>query len=279
MLDKLTIRDVDLSGRRVLMRADFNVPLAGGTITDESRIVASLPTIRHILGQGARLVLLSHLGRPKGKVMPEFSLAPVSAALERHLGFPVPLLGSPREASTKEQVNRLENGRAVLIENVRFDPGETSDDASWVEALTALGDVFVNDAFGTCHRAHASVVGPASRLKAVAGLLVEKELAAFGPLLHDPEKPYVAILGGAKVSDKIAVIENLLPSVDSLLVGGGMAYTFLAAKGLSVGDSRVESNWPFLWITWQRIGSPRTRPPRAWDLRSPQAGWGSTSVR
>jgi len=240
MFKKKTLRDEDLGGKRVLMRVDFNVPLKDGEITDETRIVATLPSIRYVLEQGGRLVLMSHLGRPKGRRVPELSLAPVARALGRHLGFEVPLVPEPRSDAALETVNGLEPGRAVLLENVRFDPGETTNDPEWVAALTRLGDVFVNDAFGSCHRAHASVVGPAATLPALAGFLVQKELEVFGWLMENPDRPYLAILGGAKVKDKIPVMRNLMHRVDAFLVGGGMAYTFLQAKGVPVGSSMVD---------------------------------------
>ncbi len=238
---KLTIDDLELEGRRVLMRADFNVPLdAEGRITDEKRIVASLPTIRTILDRGGRLVLMSHLGRPKGKPDSACSLAPVAEALSRHLKFDVPLIAHPLSDEAETVVDQLEDGRAVLLENVRFLPGETEGDPELARALARLGDVFVNDAFGSSHRAHASVTGVAALLPAAAGLLLQKEMEVFDRLLHAPPRPFVAILGGAKVGDKIKVIENLLDLATVILIGGGMAYTFLEIQGHAVGRSMVD---------------------------------------
>ena len=242
MFKKKTLEHVDVSQKRVLMRADFNVPLDGNVITDDTRIRASLPTIERILERGGRLVLLSHLGRPKGTRDPKASLAPVAKRLSELLGFEAPLIADPATAEAAETVDALEPGRAVLIENVRYHPGETKNDPDWAKTLTALGDVFVNDAFGTCHRAHASVVGPCGHIPACAGLLVQKELEAFGRMLSAPRRPFLAILGGAKVSDKIQVIDSLLKRVDALLIGGGMAYTFLKEQGHAIGSSKLEAD-------------------------------------
>jgi 3-phosphoglycerate kinase len=240
-MKKLTVRDVPLEGRRVLMRADFNVPLKGGEVGDATRILESLPTIRYVLGQGGRLVLMSHLGRPDGARLPEASLAPVAARLSQELGMPVPLIDDPCAPAAAARVEALEPGAVVMIENIRFFPGETGNDPEFAAALARLGDVFVNDAFGSSHRAHASVSGVAAHLPAVAGFLVEKEIEAFERILKDPERPFVAIVGGAKVSDKILVLERLIEKVDGLLIGGGMAYTFLKALGSAVGASRVDA--------------------------------------
>ena len=240
---KRSVKDVALAGQRVLMRADFNVPLKDGVITDTTRITASLPTIRHILGTGARLVLASHLGRPKeGKFDAAASMAPVARELSKHLGLEVRLLDDPRTAAAAQAVQALPAGGVLLVENVRFFAGENANDPALGAAWAKLADVFVNDAFGSSHRAHASVVGAAAHIPAVAGLLVEKELAAFDAVLGNPKRPFVAILGGAKVSDKIKVIENLLERVDALIIGGGMAYTFLAAQGIGVGSSLLEKD-------------------------------------
>lgn len=240
MLGKKTLDDVELAGRRVLMRADLNVPLEGGRITDTTRIEASLPSVRRVLDAGGRLVLVSHLGRPEGRD-PGLSLAPVARELSRRLGFQVPLLGGPGEAATQEAVAALERGRAVLLENIRFQDGETRNDPALARQLVELADVFVNDAFGSSHRAHASVVGAQGRVPCVAGLLVEQELRAFESVLQDPARPLVAVLGGAKVADKLPVISRLQEHADTVLLGGAMAYTFLKAAGGSVGGSRVES--------------------------------------
>lgn len=238
---KRSVKDVALAGQRVLMRADFNVPVKDGVITDATRITASLPTIRHILATGARLVLASHLGRPKeGKFDAGASMAPVAHELSKHLGQEVKLLADPRTDAAVQAVQALPPGGVLLVENVRFFAGENANDPELGAAWARLADVFVNDAFGSSHRAHASVVGAAAHIPAVAGLLVEKELAAFDAVLGNPKRPFVAILGGAKVSDKIKVIENLLERVDALIIGGGMAYTFLAAQGLGVGSSLLE---------------------------------------
>ena len=238
---KRSVRDVSLAGRCVLLRADFNVPVKDGVISDATRILASLPTIRHVLSAGAKLVLTSHLGRPKeGKFDASASLRPVAAVLTEQLGFEVGLIADPRTAEAAAAVAALPFGRALLVENVRFFAGESENNADLGAAYARLADVFVNDAFGSSHRAHASVVGAAAHIPAVAGLLVEKELAAFDSVLRQPRRPFVAILGGAKVSDKIAVIENLMARVDALIIGGGMAYTFLAAQGVGVGSSLLE---------------------------------------
>ncbi|MEZ6194495.1 MAG: phosphoglycerate kinase [Planctomycetota bacterium] len=239
---KLSVEDLDLSGKRVLMRADFNVPLdAKGAITDEKRIVESLPTIRYILQKGGRLVLMSHLGRPKGDGPdPAFSLKPVAESLAKHLGFEVPPIADPLSEEADRVVGELEAGRAVLLENVRFLPGETKGDPELSKRLARLGDVFVNDAFGSSHRAHCSVTGVAEHLTAAAGFLLKREIDVFDQLLVDPKRPFVAILGGAKVSDKIKVLENLLDVADTILIGGGMAYTFLAVRGRSIGSSLMD---------------------------------------
>jgi phosphoglycerate kinase len=240
-MPKLSVEDLDLANKRVLMRADFNVPLDDERrITDMKRITASLPTVRHILGEGGRLVLMSHLGRPKGERKDEFSLRPVAEALSRELGFEVPLVSDWLSEDADAAVNALEPGRALLLENVRFHPGETKGDADFSRALARLGDVFVNDAFGTSHRAHCSVTGVAEHLPAAAGFLLKKEIDVFEEILGSPRRPFVAILGGAKVSDKILVIERLLDIADAVLIGGGMAYTFLAEQGHTVGSSLID---------------------------------------
>ncbi len=239
-MNKLTVRDIPLKGRRVLMRADFNVPLKNGVITDATRITESLATIRHVISQGGRLVMMSHLGRPDGERMPEASLAPVAERLSKELGQKVGLVSDIVAPEAAKAVAALKDGEALLLENVRFWPGETKNTPEFAKALASLGDVFVNDAFGSSHRAHASVSGVAAFMPAVAGFLVEKELAAFDKIMGHPVRPFVAILGGAKVSDKILVIESLMTRVDSILIGGGMAYTFLAAQGVPIGNSKVE---------------------------------------
>jgi len=244
MLPKKTIRDFDFRGKRVLCRVDFNVPLDGdGRITDDTRIVAALPTIRHIINNGGRLVLASHLGRPKGGADPRFSLAPTAPCLADHLGKPVAIAQDCIGPEVNRRVAEMKDGDVLILENVRFHAGETKNDPEFARQLANLADVYVNDAFGTAHRAHASTEGVAHLLTpALAGFLLEKELKYLGQALAYPDHPFVAILGGAKVSDKIAVIDNLLDKVDTLIIGGGMAYTFLKAQGRPVGKSLVEED-------------------------------------
>ncbi len=235
---KLSVTDLELDDKRVLMRADFNVPLDDeGKITDMNRIDAALPTIRHILEKGGRLVLMSHLGRPKGAPDARYSLAPVAAALSEKLGFEVALVADLLSKEAESAVDALPKGRALLLENVRFYPGETKGDPELAKAMARLGDVFVNDAFGAAHRAHASVTGVAHILPAAAGFLLKAELDVFGEILESPKRPFVAILGGAKVSDKVLVIDNLLELADTVLIGGGMAFTFLKVLGHDIGSS------------------------------------------
>ncbi len=232
-----------LDGQRVVVRVDFNVPIEGGTITDDTRLRASLPTIRFLHDKGARVVLLSHLGRPKGKPEPKYSLQPVVRELEKLLGFPVTFLPDPTSDAAVSRVRHLPRGGVALAENTRFHAGEESNDAALADRFAALGDLFVNDAFGSAHRAHASTEAIAHRLKpAVAGFLLEKELRFLGEAIDHPARPLVAILGGAKVSGKIDLIEALLPKVDRLLVGGAMACTFFRATGLETGNSLVEND-------------------------------------
>lgn len=238
---KKTIRDIQPGGKRVLVRVDFNVPLERGRVADDTRIRAALPTIRYLLDRRARVVLMSHLGRPKGRPMSEFSLAPVAQCLSELLGHSVDLAPDCVGPAAEACVAALEAGQALLLENLRFHPEEEANDPGFSRRLAVLGDVYVNDAFGSAHRAHASTVGVTAFLPAVAGLLMEKELAFLGKALENPARPFVAILGGAKISDKIGVIRNLLGKVDRLLIGGGMANTFLKALGIQVGQSLVES--------------------------------------
>lgn len=244
MSEKMTLKDIEIKGKRVLCRVDFNVPLDDEqNITDDTRIVAALPTIQHILGQGGKLVLCSHLGRPKGSPDPRYSLAPVAKYLSKLIGVPVAMapdcIGPVAEMLTEE----MSMGDVVLLENLRFHNGETDNDPEFCQSLARLGDVYVNDAFGAAHRAHASTAGVTRYLQpAVSGLLLSKEIHYLGNALANPDRPFVAILGGAKVSDKIPVIENLLQKVDTLIIGGGMAYTFLKAKGHQVGSSLVEED-------------------------------------
>jgi len=241
---KMTIRDVELKGTRVLMRVDFNVPLDDNrNITDDTRIRAALPTIEYAVGKGAKLVLMSHLGRPKGKVVPEMGLAPAAAALAKLLGKPVKQLGDCIGPEADAAVATMKDGDVVLLENLRFHPEEEKNDAEFAKKLASLGELYVNDAFGTAHRAHASTEGVTKYLSpAVSGLLLEKEIEYLSKALENPDHPFVAVLGGAKVSDKIGVIENLLDKVDCLIIGGGMAYTFLKAKGAGVGKSKLEAD-------------------------------------
>ena len=237
---KKTIRDVDVQGKRVLMRVDFNVPMQDGTISDDKRIRAALPTIKHAIEAGGKVILMSHLGRPKGKPDDAFRLDPVAKRLSELLGQPVQKVDDCIGADVEQAVAKLEPGDVLLLENVRFYAQETDNDPEFAKALAALGDIFVNDAFGTAHRAHASTTGVADYLPAVSGFLMEKELEFLGGAVEDPKRPFVAILGGAKVKDKIAVIESLLNKVDTLIIGGGMAYTFLKAQGYEVGNSLLD---------------------------------------
>lgn len=241
-MDKKTVRDVDVKGKRVFVRVDFNVPLAEGRITDDTRIRAALPTIRYLREQGARVILASHLGRPKGKVKPEFSLLPVREHLATLLGTPVAFIEDPLAEAALSAVNQLTDGEVALLENTRFFPGEEKNDAELAKQFARLADLYVNDAFGAAHRAHSSTEGIAHELPGVAGFLMEKELAVLGAALAAPARPFTAIIGGAKVSDKIKVIENLLTKVDRLLIGGGMANTFLLGQGNAVGKSLVEAD-------------------------------------
>jgi len=242
-MDKLSIDDLEVAGRRVLMRVDFNVPIRDGKVDDDQRIVAALPTIRAALDRGASVVLMSHLGRPKGQVKPELSLRPVRDVVARRLGRPVSFVENCVGAEAEAAAQALEPGQVLLLENLRFHPGEEKPDREpgFAEALARLGQVYVNDAFGTAHRAHASMVAVALQFeRRAAGYLMAKELDYFGRALGSPERPFLALLGGAKVGDKIELIENLLGRVDGLLIGGAMAYTFLAAGNTPVGSSRVE---------------------------------------
>ena len=239
-MDKLTIRDFDAAGKRVFVRVDFNVPLADGKVTDDSRVRASLPTINALLSQGARVVLASHLGRPDGKVQDGLRLRPVGERLSTLLRRNVPVTGDALGIGTEDAVKRLRPGEALLLENLRFHAEEEKNDPGFAQALASYADVYVNDAFGTAHRAHASTVGIAKILPAYAGLLMEREIEMLSKLVESPARPFAAILGGAKVSDKIKVLENLISKVDILVVGGGMANTFLLAQGKSVGKSLAE---------------------------------------
>src|SRR5512136_553712 len=240
-MNKKTVKDIDLKGKRVLMRVDFNVPMAEGKVTDDKRIKAALPTIKYVLDQGASLLLMSHLGRPKGGFDPEFSLKAAAEVLAGHLGIPVKMAADCVGPEVEQIAKALKPGEVVMLENTRFHPKEEKNDMELAKKMAALGDVYVNDAFGSAHRAHASTEGVARFLPAVSGFLMEQELEYLGRATLNPERPYIAILGGAKISDKIAVVENLLAKCDKLIIGGGMANTFLAAKGYPMQDSLVET--------------------------------------
>jgi phosphoglycerate kinase len=238
---KATVRDIDVKGKRVLVRVDFNVPLdAERNITDDTRIRAALPTIKYLLERGARVILASHLGRPKGQRKEEFNLAPVARRLEELLEQPVNKLDDCVGPQVEAGVRAMKDGDVILLENLRFHKEEEANDEGFAKALASLADTYVNDAFGAAHRAHASTAGVAEFVPGVAGFLMEKEIEVMGKALSAPERPFVAILGGAKVKDKVGVISNLIEKVDSLIVGGGMAYTFLKAEGLEIGKSIVD---------------------------------------
>jgi len=241
-MNKLAIDDLDLRGKRVLVRVDFNVPLSEGKVADDTRIRAALPTIKRTVADGAKVILMSHLGRPKGKVVEEMRLGPVARRLGELLGKPVTMAPDCIGPEVEAAVARLQPGDVLLLENLRFHPEEEANDPGFARQLAALGDVYVDDAFGSCHRAHASVAGVAEHLPAAAGYLLQKEIGYLGGALAEPKRPFVAILGGVKVADKIGVIANLLTKVDALLIGGAMAYTFLKARGTAVGASLVEED-------------------------------------
>lgn len=240
-MNKKTVRDIDVKGKKVLVRCDFNVPLDENfNITDNRRIVGALPTIKYLLDNECKVILCSHLGRPKGQVKKEFSLAPVAKELSRLLGKEVKLAEDIIGPSAKELTSNMKDGEIVLLENVRFDAREEENDPEFAKELASMAEIYVNDAFGTAHRAHSSTAGVASYLPAVAGFLMEKEINFLGTTLENPERPFMAILGGKKVSDKIGVIDSLLEKVDTLIIGGGMAYTFFKAMGYNVGNSICE---------------------------------------
>lgn len=246
-MNKKTVKDLNVEGKKVLVRVDFNVPLSKdgtNTISDDTRIEAALPTIDYLLEHKAKVILMSHLGRPKGEAKPEFSLKPVADWLKNHYGDIFSFIASPVvvDENVKEEVEKLKDGEVCLLENTRYVKGETKNDPEFSKQLSSLADLFVNDAFGTSHRAHSSNVGVASNLDSAVGFLIEKEISIMGKALEDPQRPFVSILGGAKVSDKIGVIENLISKVDYILIGGGMAYTFLKAQGKEIGRSLLEED-------------------------------------
>ena len=239
--NKKSIEDVDVSGKRVLCRCDFNVPTKNGKITSDKRIVAAMPTIKYLVDHNAKVILCSHMGKPKGEWKPELSLQVVADRISELLGKPVVMAKDVVGEDAKAKAAALHDGDVMLLENTRFEKGETKNDPELSKALASMADLFVNDAFGTAHRAHSSTAGVADYLPAVCGYLVQKEVSIMGKALADPERPFVAILGGAKVSDKLNVINNLLEKVDTLIIGGGMAFTFLAAKGYDIGKSLVDA--------------------------------------
>ena len=240
--EKVTIRNVDVDGKRVFVRVDFNVPIEDGRVVDDARIRAALPTIVFLIRRGAKVILASHLGRPKGKVTDSLRLRPVAERLSQLLGQEVRVTGDALGVGTQDAVRRLKKGDVLLLENLRFHKEEEADDPEFAKHLASYGDIFVNDAFGTAHRAHASTVGIAKYLPAYAGLLMEREIEVLSRLLEDPARPFAAVIGGAKVSDKIMVLENLLRRLDTLVLGGGMANTFLVAEGHTVGKSLLEAD-------------------------------------
>ena len=244
-LNKKSVEDLDVKGKRVLVRCDFNVPLKDGEITNDKRIVAALPTIKYLMEQGAKVILCSHLGRPKGEYKPEFSLAPVAKRLSEYLGVDVPLAEDENVVgdNAKKMAADLQDGQVMLLENVRYRAEETKNEENFSKELASLADLFVNAAFGTAHRAHCSTTGVASYLPAACGYLIQKEIRFMGGALADPKRPLVAILGGAKVSDKIGVISNLIDKCDTIIIGGGMAYTFMKYLGHNIGTSLLEADW------------------------------------
>ncbi len=261
MFNKKTIRDIDVKGKRVLVRVGFNVPLKDGKIGDDTRIRATLPTLEYLLENGAALILCSHLGRPKGRPLPEYSLKPLAGYLAQLLGRPVSFVEDCIGPKADEAAKALNLGEVLLLENTRFHAGEKKNDPKMAEQLASLADVYVNDAFGPAHRAHASTAGVARFLPAVAGFLLEKEIKYLGQAIADPEKPFVAILGGAKISDKIGVINNLVSKVESILIGGGMANTFFKAQGYPVADSLAEDSALDIARELAEMTGPRLRLP------------------
>ena len=240
MFEKKTIRDIDVQGKRVLVRVDYNVPVKDGKVGDDTRILAAMPTLNYLLEHGAALILTSHLGRPKGSPDPQYSLKPVADHLSKLMGKPIQFVDEVVGPKAQAAAEALQPGEILVLENTRFNPGETKNDPEMAKQLAAMADIYVDDAFGSAHRAHASTEGVAQYLPAVAGFLLEKEIQYLGQAVANPERPFVAILGGAKISDKIGVIKNLLAKADSILIGGGMANTFFKAEGYPVGDLLVE---------------------------------------
>ncbi len=240
--NKKSVEDIDVAGKKVLIRCDFNVPIKDGVISSDKRIAAALPTVKYLLEHGAAVILCSHLGRPKGEFKPEFSLAPVAVRLGELLGKPVAMAKDVVGEDARAKAAALKPGELLMLENVRFEAGETKNNPDLAKAFASLAEIYVNDAFGSAHRAHASTAGVADYLPAVCGYLIQKEISIMGKALADPKRPFVAILGGAKVSDKIGVINNLLEKVDTLIVGGGMAYTFSKAQGYAIGNSLCEDD-------------------------------------
>ncbi|MFZ0474705.1 MAG: phosphoglycerate kinase [Halobacillus sp.] len=241
-MNKQTIRDVEVNGKTVFCRVDFNVPMSGEEVTDDTRIKAALPTIKHLSGNGAKVILASHLGRPKGEVVKELRLDPVAKRLSDLLGQTVTKTDQVHGEEVNKAISEMDNGEVLLIENVRFHPGEEKNDAELSKAFAGMADLYVNDAFGAAHRAHSSTAGVAEHLPAVAGFLMEKEINVLGQALSDPDRPFTAIIGGAKVKDKIGVIDNLIDKVDHLIIGGGLAYTFVKAQGYEIGKSLLEED-------------------------------------
>ena len=241
MLTKKSVEDINVTGKRVLVRCDFNVPMEDGRITDDNRIVGALPTIKYLLAHNARVILCSHMGRPKGEFNPKYTLAPVAKRLSELLGKDVTLAADVVGPDAQAKAAALKDGEVLLLENVRFHKEEEKNDPAFAKQLASLAEIYVNDAFGTAHRAHASTAGVADYLPAVCGYLIEKEISVMGGALNNPTRPFVEILGGAKVADKLKVIENLLTKVDTLIIGGGMAYTFLAAQGKGIGTSLYDA--------------------------------------
>ena len=239
---KKTVKDINVAGKKVLVRCDFNVPMKDGMITDDRRITSALPTIEYLSAEGAAVILMSHMGRPKGEPKPEYSLKPVADRLTELLGREVIFAASPQvvDENVKKMADDLEGGQIMLLENVRYRAEETKNEEPCTGELASLGEIFVNDAFGTAHRAHCSTAGLAKYMPSVSGFLIEKEVKFLGDALEAPERPFVAIMGGAKVGDKIPVIENLLKKVDTLIIGGGMSYTFFKAMGYEIGTSILD---------------------------------------